>query len=351
MTNRKRIEYLDIAKGIGMILVIMGHIEYINAEIHEYIYAFHMPLFFLISGILIWEKKEEEKHFGELIVKRLKGIMLPYAVFSILFFVIESVRVIIKDLDTWDIVFKQLFQSVCLQGVSTLWFLPALFMSELIFVGIRKKCNNGLTIGIVGVIGISTTFLNVVEKNLYLQYYESVKYIILREIIIMLLRNLFCVGFVCVGYYVGKFLMPKLQRVWLQLGGMIVLAGVCYWSVSNNINVELRYMTLGSEVLYFVGAITGSVAVLFGCRLLEGMPVKLLKFPLEYYGRNSLIIMATHLEFRVLYCSIKLASVLSAVWNNEAIFCIWIVVLVFLLEVPIIWIINHFFPIILGKKN
>lgn len=47
----KRIEYLDYAKGIGIILVVLGHIL-IKGNIKIYIYSFHMPLFFIISGYL-----------------------------------------------------------------------------------------------------------------------------------------------------------------------------------------------------------------------------------------------------------------------------------------------------------
>lgn len=43
--------YIDIAKGIGIILVILGH-SGVNSEIKDFIYGFHMPLFFVISGYL-----------------------------------------------------------------------------------------------------------------------------------------------------------------------------------------------------------------------------------------------------------------------------------------------------------
>lgn len=60
-----RIQWLDYAKGIGIFLVVLGHTlrAMVNSEILEssitvnsidrWIYAFHMPLFFLISGLLI----------------------------------------------------------------------------------------------------------------------------------------------------------------------------------------------------------------------------------------------------------------------------------------------------------
>ena len=57
----KRFNYLDITKAIGIILVIIGHINYTgyNYQIKKYLYAFHMPLFFIIIGILEYYKKEK----------------------------------------------------------------------------------------------------------------------------------------------------------------------------------------------------------------------------------------------------------------------------------------------------
>ena len=51
-----RIEWIDIAKGIGIILVIAGHCFYLG---YSYpLYAFHMSLFFLLSGLLFKDKNE-----------------------------------------------------------------------------------------------------------------------------------------------------------------------------------------------------------------------------------------------------------------------------------------------------
>ena len=48
--TKKRLNYLDYAKGIGILLVVLGHIY--NNSVKLWIYSFHMPLFFIISGYL-----------------------------------------------------------------------------------------------------------------------------------------------------------------------------------------------------------------------------------------------------------------------------------------------------------
>ena len=48
---KRRIDYIDILKGIAMILVIAGHLSFITLETRKYIYSFHMPLFFICYGL------------------------------------------------------------------------------------------------------------------------------------------------------------------------------------------------------------------------------------------------------------------------------------------------------------
>ena len=49
--SKKHIEYIDTAKVIGLYLMILGH-GCVNESITQWIYSFHMPLFFFISGML-----------------------------------------------------------------------------------------------------------------------------------------------------------------------------------------------------------------------------------------------------------------------------------------------------------
>ena len=66
-SNVNRIEWIDIAKGIGIILVVIGH-NFSDGEniiyLRKWIYSFHMPLFFLLSGILFSAKQESFKDFS-----------------------------------------------------------------------------------------------------------------------------------------------------------------------------------------------------------------------------------------------------------------------------------------------
>ena len=66
----KRDNILDVAKGIGIILVILAHIT--QSKVKTFIYIFHMPLFFFISGMALYYSYKEEIFFKDYIKKELK---------------------------------------------------------------------------------------------------------------------------------------------------------------------------------------------------------------------------------------------------------------------------------------
>ena len=79
MTMKKRVQYIDIAKGIGILLVVLGHND-LNAYhpmLHRFIYAFHMALFFFLSGIFFNPKRD----FKTLVKKHGVFFAIP-AIFS-----------------------------------------------------------------------------------------------------------------------------------------------------------------------------------------------------------------------------------------------------------------------------
>lgn len=64
---------IDIAKGIGVFLMIMGH-SGIPEDGYNLIYGFHMALFFIIAGILYNKDKWEKFGFWELVKRRAKSV-------------------------------------------------------------------------------------------------------------------------------------------------------------------------------------------------------------------------------------------------------------------------------------
>lgn len=77
--NTQRIDWIDQVKGFGIILVVYGHNF---PSIEDYIYSFHMPLFFLLAGIF-----HPKKSNFQVIKKRVQQILIPYFLWSFLLFI------------------------------------------------------------------------------------------------------------------------------------------------------------------------------------------------------------------------------------------------------------------------
>ncbi len=75
MNTGKRILWIDYAKSICIYLVLLGH-AHASQPVTDFIYTFHMPLFFFLSGCLF--SFEKHPNFKEFAIKRFKGLMVPY---------------------------------------------------------------------------------------------------------------------------------------------------------------------------------------------------------------------------------------------------------------------------------
>ena len=94
----KRILVIDIARFYGMILVYYGHIvEQVMytgtaaaASQYKFIYSFHMPLFFLLSGTIVAEKKLALP-FGQFFKRTVATRLVPYILFSVLLGIVSLI--------------------------------------------------------------------------------------------------------------------------------------------------------------------------------------------------------------------------------------------------------------------
>lgn len=77
MNYAKRYEFIDLFKTIGIIFMVMGHVGFGDRFAH-YIAAFHMPMFFFISGYLFKDKYT----FNEFITRKFNSLIKPYFYFG-----------------------------------------------------------------------------------------------------------------------------------------------------------------------------------------------------------------------------------------------------------------------------
>lgn len=75
-----RLKYIDITKGIAILLVLLGHLLEPDSYLKTIIYVIHMPLFFIASGMTI-----KSQNIKLCISKRFKRIYVPYIIWALIF--------------------------------------------------------------------------------------------------------------------------------------------------------------------------------------------------------------------------------------------------------------------------
>ena len=155
--DRIRLQWLDIAKGITIILMVMGH-SAIPDVLGRFIFAFHMPLFFIASGITT-----KYSSFSEFIRKKSKGLLLPFIIYSVIVLVLEAnlLRIsIAEEFGNW--------MKMGWLGMA-LWFVPVLFLSLFVCWCINKISNKWariIAICVVIAIGILLNKYRIWQRSL-----------------------------------------------------------------------------------------------------------------------------------------------------------------------------------------
>ena len=141
--KKNRMTYLDMAKGIGILLMIVGHTISLGWQ-KDLIYSFHMPLFFVCSGMtMTWSNHWLE--WRETAQKSAKRLLLPALV---LFMVMTLWTYLVEGkfdaAYTKDFALNRLASLLLASGsdvmvfgkevaaIGLLWFLPALFFARLL---------------------------------------------------------------------------------------------------------------------------------------------------------------------------------------------------------------------------
>lgn len=308
-----RINYLDISKGVAILLIVLGHTA-IGSEniVIKWIYSFHLAIFFIIGGYIEANKSITSYNLKSKIKSKFKALMIPYFTFSILFLIVSYP---LYDFSTsllgWNLIYTLLLVSP-----STLWFLPAYFIAELIFLLFIKIENIYLKFSLIGLSFIVPFAISLINYNIILLFF---------------CRSFIAFGFICIGYS-SKKIIEK-----LNITSAVILLIVSFVLCQFNSYVDLYRLKLGNILFYVVNGTIASYGVIAISKSLVRNKI------LEFWGKNTLIILGTH--------QLITRFTLKIINSSDVIFNILILILVMILEYPIIKLINKYFPWIIGKER
>ncbi len=138
---KQRLMYIDALKGFAIFLVVWGHClqyldkqaDYLHNPLFELIYAFHMPLFFFISGMFFSSSlKLMPKEF---IRKKFNQLLLPCITWAILIFLANQIA--FHFMGKWFLQGDTLY-SILLPSHWPFWFLKELFISYVLVYAAYK---------------------------------------------------------------------------------------------------------------------------------------------------------------------------------------------------------------------
>lgn len=258
----KRNTVIDFAKGLAIVLMLADHI----IKTGSFITSFHMPLFIILSGYFF-----KGIPFKEYLLKKVKGLLIPYAILNI----IALVFVLIRDRNNFVILeFGEKIKRILLgcDGLSLGWFLIALFLASIIYwVVYRIAWNHKILYGaiIIALMVVGWYFGTKTE----IRYYQW-------DVALV------CVGFFAVGHLYKEY--AKEIPTWAKILIIAISTGIWIVDILNGgIVLSLRIYHLFP--LCIIGAIAGTYVVLNACKYLDKVPVVNTYF--RFMGRNTLLLM------------------------------------------------------------
>ena len=287
-----RMDALDIAKGIGIIFVIFAHVNY-TPELLVLIYSFHMPLFFILSGVMF--SREKYPTFRAYAAHRWKNLIVPYLLFSFLslVYVFASERLCEFAVDlTKEKYITSVIQVFLAQGSANvlntpLWFVPCLLAVEIMYFYISKL----KTCWVIVVCAILACCGWVLESGLLA--FDNTK------LFWSLDSALFALSFYATGNILSPYLKRAIHtvkasrhRTWICIAAFVVCFVIWLPLTLRNGKISLGSKVLNNGFLLYLTGTVGTMGILAVSVLLE--KCRFLKF----LGTNTFCLMSVHYMIR-----------------------------------------------------
>ena len=248
--KKERLDYLDFAKCIAILLVIWGHTTSVGSTVAYKValYSFHMPLFFLVSGMVISRHRRDydRAHWKCFISKNIMTLLVPYLIWGTFYSEFNFVNFAKLFYGSWEMLNAA-------KTLTSLWYLPCLFVARIMaeFVLMMswkvKRIPRHLFGFIIAVLSFAIGFL--LPKI-------SIGYPLCCDIAFIAL------GFIMLGYAV-KTLVYKLPRThaWPYLAATAVFGAMMY--IGQKIQGDSPYLMLmcrsdyGQPIYFFLCAFAG----------------------------------------------------------------------------------------------
>ena len=330
MAEKKRIVWIDQLRGLAFYTVILGHLS-LSAGAITWIYSFHMPLFFMISGYTLNIERLYKISFKEHFTKLFKGLLVPYFWMQLISFALRFIVGLVrnKPVSVKEYIIGMLIghSSIADAPSNPLYYVLLLFLAQMglwLLVRISK--------GKMGVLALLATLFSlgsIFTQNINLPWHVNV--VPMAMLLILIGR------FLMDGYLAAEDKLQRFNKVLYVLFCTVLIAFGFLLSRFNG-KISIHGNEYGRSVLIFlVSAVITSVALSLLVILLPKSKV------LTFIGRNTLFYMGIHKPV------LLIAESLFRKQNDTLEFVLITSVVCFFGLIPVAWLFNRYLPYVCGK--
>lgn len=249
--SSQRYGWVDLYKGIGILLMVSGHIGVPHVFAHFY-HAFHMPMFFFISGYLFDRRKYKNYSALDYMQKKFTSLLIPYLTFGVMC-MLFAIFVQHEDPRTMA---RAVFWTNTLEFPisGALWFLTAIFISNVIFYYLNAYIDSQAIF------------------TLFILFISTVGTFIRRVILLpfALGPGLVGVGLMFFGQCFRAFIESS-EYVKNKRGGgyCICFTLIALLCIVLNSYVDMRTEQYGNAILFWIGAVSASGLLVLLTKCLE----------------------------------------------------------------------------------
>lgn len=281
---KKRETWLDSFKGLGILLVVLGHCFPPERGLTNYLYSFHIALFFFASGYLLPKELYRTK-FRDFLQGRFHRLMIPYFSYGLFTYMVwllvgrnfgMNKQLAVNPFKPFlGIFYGNGFDNYLVFNIA-IWFLPALFCTLILYYVLFNLSKNKITLLLVVIASLCLGLIDSKYSHFRLPWGINISFI--------------AIFFTYIGHQ-GKGIMKKIDdnNSFLNLGLSILLIIGGYFLQKLNSGVSFNSHSYGNA-FYFL---TSAISSILGYSILT--KVALDNKILQFLGINSLKILALHI--------------------------------------------------------
>ena len=255
--NLDRLVWVDAVKGIGILLVILGHTIDIHPLLSKLIYSFHMPMFFIISGLLFNSEKYKKMKCSKFIKIKFNSYLIPYFIYCLINLIFQVLwkllffREIISLKEVLGYILAIIYGYAGdrrMPNCSSVWFLMCLFWASL-FVFIINKYAGRLSL-LFASISLSLSYCIYLCVGYRLPFNLSTAFM--------------ATAFIWLGVNIRKYKIIDIiteSKQWIFYVSVIGLTTIGLISAYYNSKVGMNENEYGNLLLFLLSAVSLSLAV------------------------------------------------------------------------------------------